>query len=108
MASHLMYLIGLITIALNSLVQSATLDSYVSVVLHDDLSLLYGDESSLSSPPSTTGAIGINIEHEMNNDSTLYYIEQQRYGSELVAAGIFENVSTKIDKGLNILTWGIW
>ena len=44
MASHLMYLIGLITIALNSLVQSATLDSYVSVVLHDDLSLLYGDE----------------------------------------------------------------
>ena len=105
MASHLMYLIGLTTIALSSLVQSAPLDKYVSVVLHGDLSLFYGDESSLSSPPSTTGAIGINIEHEMNNDSTLYYIEQQRYGADWIAAGIFENDSTKIDKGLNILTW---
>ena len=84
--TYSMYLIGLFTIVLNSSVQSAPLDTYVSVVLHDDLSLFYGDESSLSSPPSTTGAIGINIEHEMNNDSTVYYIEQQRYGADWIAA----------------------
>jgi len=100
-----MYVIGLITIFLNSLVQSAPLDSYASVVLHDDLSLFYGDESSLSSPPSTTGAIGINIEHELSNDSTVYYIEQQRYGADWIAAGIYENDSSKIDKGLDILNW---
>lgn len=104
MISNLMYLLGLIIVS-NSVAQTATsLDTYVSVILHDDMSLFYGDEPSLSSPPSTTGAIGINIEHEVN-DSAVYYIEQQRYGADWIAAGIFENDSTKIDKGLDILNW---
>ena len=97
-----MYLLGLLSCCL----AQTSLDTYVGIILHEDMSQFYGDGSSLSSPPSPTGAIGINIEHESTSDgSTVYYIEQQRYGADWIAAGIFENDSTKIDKGLDILNW---
>ncbi|MEM9410776.1 MAG: hypothetical protein AAGA30_06655 [Planctomycetota bacterium] len=55
---------------------------------------------------NANGAVDVNIDYDEGN-STNFYIEQQRYGTELILAGLGTSNQSLIDDGLDVLQWGL-
>lgn len=61
----------------------------------------YEDTSSMASD----GAWSVNADWESGKSST-WYIEQQRYGADLIISGIVHNNTTYINDGFKVFDWG--
>ena len=70
----------------------------------------YRNVKELYTDHSTTGAYGpINRNWEDKKDKdkeAKWYIEEQRYGADIIAAGIAHHDTDIIDRGIKILRWG--
>ena len=53
-----------------------------------------------------SGAVDVNIEYEMGVSDT-YFIEMQRYGAELIAAGLGIQSDDMVTDGISVIQWGI-
>ncbi|MEE3715563.1 hypothetical protein V2H45_02255 [Tumidithrix elongata RA019] len=68
-------------------------------------STLYRNPTTLFQPVAPSGAKGVNIKWE-NGQSQIWYIEEQKYGEELIIAGIINNNPTIIETGFKMFDWG--
>ena len=59
-----------------------------------------------SLPISEQGAVSVNKEYELGNRED-YFIEQQRYGADVIEAGIILNDADLIDQGILMINWGM-
>ncbi len=66
---------------------------------------LYADQHRILSKVAPDGAISVNADWE-NHTGDSYYIEQQRYGGDLIQAGIANNNDGQVQEGMKILNWG--
>jgi len=55
---------------------------------------------------SETGAVGVNADWE-NGLTDTYYIEMQRYGAELIMAGLGIANDAMTDEGISVIQWGL-
>lgn len=65
----------------------------------------YPFPNTFSTPPSDSGAISANIDYD-NRETTIYYIELQRYVGNWVSAGVVLNNNDYINTGYLIANWG--
>jgi hypothetical protein len=65
----------------------------------------YRDVSNLNLESSPDGAYGANQAWDKTHKGN-WYIEEQRFGADVVAGGIAVNDTDAIDRGLRILGWG--
>ena len=66
----------------------------------------YRNVARLNPESATDGAYGpVNRAWDETHDGK-WYIEEQRYGADVVAGGIATRDTAAIDRGLNILNWG--
>jgi hypothetical protein len=66
---------------------------------------LYSDPHRIVSGVASDGSVGVNTSWQQAKSDT-WYIEQQRYGGDLVQAGVCLNDDLLINQGLKILDWG--
>jgi len=67
--------------------------------------VLYQHLSSFSKSMASSGANGANVAWEGNQAKT-WYIEQQRYGEQLVIGGLIKNDPKAIQAGFKMFDWG--
>ncbi len=67
--------------------------------------VLYQHLSSFSKSMSSSGANGANVAWE-SNQAKSWYIEQQRYGEQLVIGGLINNDPKAIQAGFKMFDWG--
>ncbi|MDP0491339.1 MAG: hypothetical protein Q7Q71_09850 [Verrucomicrobiota bacterium JB023] len=58
-----------------------------------------------SLPISSTGAVSVNIDYEAGSRSD-FFIEQQRYGADVIETGIILNDEPLIAEGIKMINWG--
>ncbi|MEM9080472.1 MAG: DUF4114 domain-containing protein [Verrucomicrobiota bacterium] len=58
-----------------------------------------------SLPIATSGALSVNIDWE-NGQRSDFFIEQQRYGADLIETGIILEDKNLINDGINMINWG--
>lgn len=68
-------------------------------------SALYAVPKRLVSQVAVSGAVSVNDKWE-RGEGTQWYIEQQRYGADLVQVGVARRDDDLIKQGLHILDWG--
>jgi hypothetical protein len=67
----------------------------------------YRSVATMNRDVAPSGAYSpVNIEWEKNGKQGKWYIEQQRYGGDLVAGGLAVGDTDAIDRGLRIFAWG--
>lgn len=66
---------------------------------------LYRQIHHIIGQESSDGAIGVNIAYEQRR-TIHWYIEEQRYGGDLIQAGVALDNRTMIDDGIRALEWG--
>jgi hypothetical protein len=66
---------------------------------------LYRNPKRMVSGVAPDGAIGVNAQWEQD-PSRQWFIEEQRYGADLIQMGVATNRSPSIDEGVRILNWG--
>jgi hypothetical protein len=66
----------------------------------------YRNPAKISNEHSQSGAYGTVNEAWEAGRSRIWYIEEQRYGADAVAAGIAQNNENAIVRGIRILDWG--
>ena len=67
---------------------------------------LYKTPHRLAGGIAPDGAISVNAEWEKRGKTGVWYIEQQRYGADLVQAGVVMKDDSLIDQGMKVLAWG--
>lgn len=88
-------------------IASAQVQIFHDVISHQYLiNWLYSYSSRFSSPPSYSGAISVNQDWEQGQ-SSVYFIELQRYVGNWVSAGVVLTNSEYIDTGYLIANWGL-
>lgn len=83
-------------------------DSYgLENLLKDDFiqKIYYENPTKLGSGFAESGAVSVNAKWEKKETDT-YFIEQQRYGGDFVAAGLFTGKKDVVDQGVKVLDWG--
>jgi hypothetical protein len=87
-------------------VDSSRAPSLLSAARNDLLDqALYRHPERMVSKIAASGAVGANAEWERGSAGK-FFIEQQRYGAELVQAGIVRKDQGLIDQGWKLLKWG--
>ncbi|MBL8992708.1 MAG: hypothetical protein JNM63_05165 [Spirochaetia bacterium] len=76
-------------------------------LLKDELiqKIYYENPTRLGSGFAESGAVSVNAKWE-NKETDVYFIEQQRYGADFVAAGLFTGKKDIVDLGVKVLEWG--
>ena len=67
--------------------------------------ILYGRLSNIYRSMTPDGAMGANIYWERNR-ATRWYIEEQRYGEDLIVGGLIKNDPQAIQAGFKMFDWG--
>lgn len=65
----------------------------------------YSQRSRMVANAGADGAVGVNREWQSGNRSE-FFIEQQRYGADLIVGGLVSNQQNLIDEGIRVLDWG--
>jgi hypothetical protein len=67
---------------------------------------LYKSPHRLAGGIAPDGAISVNADWESRGKTGVWYIEQQRYGADLLQAGVVLKDESLIDQGMKVLEWG--
>jgi len=67
---------------------------------------LYKSPHRLAGGIAPDGAISVNSDWEKRGKTGVWYIEQQRYGADLLQAGVVLKDDSLIDQGMKVLEWG--
>jgi hypothetical protein len=70
------------------------------------INTLYRAPHRMAGGIAPDGAISVNADWEKNGKTGVWYIEQQRYGADLLQAGVVLKDDSLIDQGVKVLEWG--
>ena len=67
---------------------------------------LYKEPHRIAGGITPDGAISVNADWEKRGKTGVWYIEQQRYGADLLQAGVVMKNDSLIGEGMKVLEWG--